>query len=83
MTVNKEIRQLRRKIMGIGDMFRNIVGGKQKQRDEEWDNRDRQYRHRSDDDDDEDREYGHRSDDDDDEDREYRYRGDEEDEDRD
>ncbi|QFS42796.1 hypothetical protein [Nostoc sphaeroides] len=36
--------------MEIGDMFRNIVGGKQKKRHEEWDNR--QYKHRGDDDDD-------------------------------
>ncbi|MEH1802251.1 MAG: hypothetical protein V7L13_24420, partial [Nostoc sp.] len=30
-----KIRQLSRKIMAIGDLFRNIVGGKQKLRDEE------------------------------------------------
>ncbi|MCC5621235.1 hypothetical protein [Nostoc sp. CHAB 5715] len=54
--------------MEIGDMFRNIVGGKQKKRDEEWDNSDRQYKHRRDDDDD-DRDYRHRGDDDDDDDR--------------
>jgi hypothetical protein len=64
--------------MGIGDMFRNIVGDKQKRGDEEWDNRDLQYKRRGDDDDD--REYKHRGDDDDD-DREYRHRGDDDDDD--
>ena len=63
--------------MEIGDMFRDIAGGKQKKRDEEWDNRDRQYKRRGDDDDD--REYRRRGDDDDD--REYKHRGDDDDDD--
>ncbi|WP_334886644.1 hypothetical protein [Nostoc sp.] len=41
MTLNKEIRLLKRKIMTIAHLFRNIVGGKQKACYEEWDNRDR------------------------------------------
>jgi len=31
--------------MRIGDLFRNIIGGKQKGCDQEWDNRDRYYRY--------------------------------------
>ncbi|MBD2513703.1 polyribonucleotide nucleotidyltransferase [Nostoc sp. FACHB-973] len=60
--------------MGIGDLFRNIVGGIQKRRDEEWDNRDRiLYSYRPEDDD-EHRDYRYRSEDDEDEDYGYRYR---------
>ncbi|MBC1238361.1 hypothetical protein VF14_31285 [Nostoc linckia z18] len=72
--------------MGIGDLLRNIVGGRQKRGDEEWDNRDRTlYSYRNEDEEDEDREYRYRDEDEEDEDYGYRYRrnDEEEDEDRD
>jgi hypothetical protein len=45
-------------------MFRDIIGDKQKRRDDNWDNRDRQYGHRGDED--EDRQYRHRDEEDED-----------------
>jgi hypothetical protein len=78
VTAKKEIGQFRRKIMGIGDLFRNIGGGR-KGRDDEWDRRDDRQPRDDEEEDEEDSQYRYGDEEEDEEDSQYRYGDDEED----